>query len=366
MQATVAVASRDLPRPWRNPMGKILPTTLTIEANASCQLRCPTCPTTGSGYPPLVGSGYLRLDDLRNIIEGTPRIRTVSFDNRGELFLNKDLLGIMEYCAFKKVTMMADGGANLNHVGEGVLEGLVKYRFRSLACAIDGATPETYRLYRRGGDFDNVIDHIRQINRFKAQYDSPYPELSWQYVVFGHNEHELPLAKKMAKELNMSFRPKMSWDSEYSPVRDKKFVMAETGWPAVTREEFEQMTGANYVRDVCLALWESPRINWDGKVLGCCWNSWQDFGGNAFQDGFVNVVNSANMNLAREMLLGKRGPSEEVPCSRCEMYVRMRGGKRFLTTVEVSHGTIWYRTARFVYRKSGLRLIKELKNACVR
>ena len=214
---------------------RIKPSILTIEANASCQLRCPTCPTTSKGYPPMVGSGYLKFVDFKNLIDRNPQIKEVSFDNRGEMFLNKDLLQIIEYGAQKSIKMFANGGVNLNHVDDGVLEGLVKYRFRSLLCSIDGASPETYRIYLVRGDFHRVMEHIRQINELKLHYRSPYPVLGWQFVVFGHNEHEIRLAKEMAKKLNMQFSPKMSWDSKYSPIRDKEFVMAETGWPVVTR-----------------------------------------------------------------------------------------------------------------------------------
>ncbi len=160
--------------------------------------------------------------------------------------------------------MFSSSGVNLNFVHEGVPEGLVKYGFRSLRCSIDGATPETYKMYRVGGDFDRVIVHIQEINRYKEIYGSPYPDLAWQFVVFGHNEHELPLAREKARSLNMTFDPKMSWDSAYSPIRDPAFVMAQTGWPAVTREEFEKITGHSYVRFRCYALWNSPRVNWDG------------------------------------------------------------------------------------------------------
>jgi MoaA/NifB/PqqE/SkfB family radical SAM enzyme len=121
------------------------------------------------------------------------------------MFLNPGLLQIIEYGFRKGIAMSADSGVNLNFVREGVLEGLVKYRFRSLLCSIDGATPETYRIYRVGGNFERVIKHIQEMYHYKKLYQSEYPKLSWQFVVFGHNEHEIPLAREMANSLNMSF-----------------------------------------------------------------------------------------------------------------------------------------------------------------
>lgn len=348
----------------------IHPTRLTIDANASCQLRCPTCHTTSSrGCPPVVGKGYLRLGDLRHLLEANPQIGEVYFSNRGEMFLNPEFLAIMAYLFGKNITMTNHSGVNLNTVSQDVLEGLVKYRFRHLLCSIDGASQETYRLYRVGGNFDRVIDNIRIINRFKERFGSAYPHLTWQFVVFGHNEHELPVARRMAGELNMAFVPKMSWDSSISPIQNRAFVLAETGWPAATREEFERATGRNYMRAVCHDLWTTPRINWDGTVLGCCWNITAAIGGNAFRDGYVQSINTERIDYARRMLTGRAGPRQDIACSQCPLYLQLRDSRCFLTMREifppkpfvnavydaVSAYPPLLRAVRLLYRASGLR-----------
>lgn len=340
---------------------KVSPAILYIDGSAGCQLRCPTCPTTGRSTPPLFGSGYLHFQDLKALLERNPQIRSVELENRGELFLNPDLLRIIEYAHQKGIALTSNTGVNLNTVGEGVLEGLVKYGFRSLVCSIDGATPETYAIYRRRGDFNKVMAHIRTINHFKKVYGSEYPKLTWQFVVFGHNEHELPDARRMAAELGMGFMTKMSWDSAFSPIKDKEFVMAQTGWPAVTREEYAAITGDDYMRSVCLALWHGPRINWDGRVLGCCWNTWAEFGMNAFADGLVPAMNSEKMAYARRMLQGKVPPRPGIPCTTCSLYIKRRETGHFLGRQDIDLRPAEgfpMAAARFIYRVSGLRRLR--------
>jgi len=336
----------------------VKPKKLTIEANASCQLRCPTCPTTSEGYNPVVGSGHLKFRDFQDLLDANPQIEEVQLENRGEMFLNPELLSIIKYGFKKKALMACDSGTNLNYIRSDVLEGLVKYQFRRLACSIDGATPETYRIYRVGGDFDRVIENIRAINHFKKVYRSKYPILTWQFIVFGHNEHEIRMAKKMAMDLDMRFALKMSWNSDYSPIRDEKLVMAETGLPAVTRERFMEVTGVDYMRSTCYSLWHSPRVNWDGKILGCCWNSWGEFGGNAFQDGYIPSINNEKINHAREVLLGKVEPSDSLPCVTCDLYLKMKDSNNYLTLSEIFHPLYPYRflyhSARFIYRAFGI------------
>ena len=110
-------------------------------------------------------------------------------------------------------------GVNLNHAKDAALEGLVKYGVRMVSCSIDGASPETYRKYRVRGDFNTVIANIERINHYKQLHRTELPQLRWQFVVFGHNEHEIPIAREMARKLGMTFVTKISWNQTISPIR---------------------------------------------------------------------------------------------------------------------------------------------------
>ena len=45
---------------------------------------------------------------------------------------------------------------------------------------------------------------------------------------------------------------------------------------AADRAEYLRRHGEEYERGCCKALWESPQVNWDGRVLGCAINYWGD------------------------------------------------------------------------------------------
>jgi MoaA/NifB/PqqE/SkfB family radical SAM enzyme len=306
------------------------PRRIRIEASSFCQLRCPSCPTTSGAIHPAIGSGFLEFDNFRRLLESAPNLERIEISNYGEVFLNPQLLRILEYAHQKGVAIFIDNGANVNNVREEVLEGLVKYRVRFLTCSIDGATPETYRKYRVRGDFNAVIGNIEKINRYKAHYHSDLPRLKWQFVVFGHNEHEIPLARERAAQLGMDFSTKLTWDGKLSPIRDQEFVRTQTGWQSLTREEYDREHGEKYGSGICHQLWHDPQINWDGKVIGCCRNFWGDFGGNVFTDGLINAVNSEKMMYARDMLRGKKPAREDIPCSTCEIYIAMRERTKFI------------------------------------
>ena len=107
---------------------------------------------------------------------------------------------------------------------------------------------------------------------------------------------------------------------------------------AASRSEFQERTGQDYAGGICHQLWDSPRVNWDGKMLGCCRNFWGDFGANAFRDGFVNAVNSERMVHARAMLRGAAEPRDDIPCTTCDIYQGMRRSDSFLRRHNLARG----------------------------
>ncbi|MGA7932434.1 MAG: radical SAM protein, partial [Kovacikia sp.] len=153
----------------------VLPSHLRLETATHCQLKCPACETASGETHKFLGAGFLQFKDFKAIVDDNRWLSHFELSNWGELFLNPDILKMMEYAYQKNVSLSASNGSNLNTVKEAVLEGLVKYKFRHITCSIDGASQETYSVYRRGGNFDRVIENIRRINHYKQKYRSPFP-----------------------------------------------------------------------------------------------------------------------------------------------------------------------------------------------
>jgi MoaA/NifB/PqqE/SkfB family radical SAM enzyme len=300
---------------------------IRIGASSVCQLRCPSCPTARKATLPILGKGFLRLKDFRALIDENAWIKEIELSNYGEIFLNPDLLEIMRYVYEKKVLLTANNGVNLNNVKKEVLEGLVKYRFVSMTCSIDGTNSETYAKYRVGGNYDAVISNIEVINHFKKKYRTNYPMLAWQFILFGHNQKELLKAKRLAKSLKMNFFSKLSYDSELSPWSEE---IAKKQFGVVSREEYKKKYGVDYMQWICHLLWDNPQINWDGKVLGCCFNYWGDFDSNVFDDGLIEALNNEKINYAKGMLLGIYEEKDDIPCTTCDIYLTMKTNAKWL------------------------------------
>jgi nucleoside-diphosphate-sugar epimerase/MoaA/NifB/PqqE/SkfB family radical SAM enzyme len=318
-------------REWPHSFTK--PRTVCIDASSVCQLNCRSCPTASGAIAKGIGAGMLRFENFKKIIDENPWICEVELSNWGEIFLNPDLEKIMCYGYKTGVTLSADNGTNLNTVSEDVLKALVKYKFRSLTCSIDGASQEVYSMYRVNGNFDHVIENIRKINYYKNKYCTDFPKLLWQFVAFGHNEHEIVKARALARELNMNFYVKLSWndlyDRPFSPIKDRGVIKKETGLDVADRQEYKEKYGKNYISDSCQILWLAPRIHFDGKLLGCCINHWGDYG-NVLEGGLENCLNGEKINYAKKMLLGLEEAREDIPCSNCKLYKEMNGDNHWV------------------------------------
>ena len=324
------------------------PTRIRLEASSACQLRCPLCPIHSGVDRPVIGTGFLKLAHFERLLEDNPQVAQVELANFGEIFLNPELLGIMRCAHERGVALKASDGVNLNSAREEVLEGLVKYGFESLTCSIDGATDETYQVYRVGGSLPAVLANIGKINSYKEQYGSTLPRLRWQFVVFGHNEHEIASARELARGLNMQFRFKLNWDPEFSPINNEALLREEIG--AASREEYRRVFGRDYDSLNCHRLWTEPQMNWDGRVLGCTRNFWAEFGGNAFEDGLGAVVNSERIGYARQMLLGEKPARDDVPCATCDLYLDRRTSGTWVQKKQVAPSAA-YRGLRYAYHR---------------
>ena len=99
--------------------------------------------------------------------------------------------------------------------------------------------------------------------------------------------------------------------------------------------------GDFYNSHICEQLWNQPQINVDGRVLGCCVNSWAEFGGNAFED-LVGALNSKKLKASRRALMGLADMPKESPCARCSYYLTR---KEHEIWVEPGKLTKWLRRA---------------------
>lgn len=295
---------------------------VSIDFSTICQLKCVECSTSkGITHNGIVGKGQFRFDDFVRFVKNNPQIKRIEMSNWGEIFLNKDIAEIIKFANENGITLYCGNGTNFNDVDDLVLEYLVKYKVEYLNVSIDGACQETYSKYRVHGNIQKVFFNIEKLNYYKKLYGSDYPKLSWQFIIFGHNEHELPKIKELCKKYNMAFNPKLNY-SNYSPVKDKEFVRRESGLGVANRAEYKEMHKKDY-KAPCYHCFVSPQINWNGKILGCSVNKWKTIG-DVNEMSISEWENSQYHKTMVEILFeGKECPNT-IPCFYCPNYQKIK------------------------------------------
>lgn len=155
---------------------------------------------------------------------------------------------------------------------------------------------------------------LRKINFRKEKYQSFYSKLQWQFIVFGHNEHEIEKARNLAKELKMSFKLKFNYSLKKFPIRKAEYIAQEMGASSIT--EFEVKKSA--IVFFCLLSVMVCSANQLGRQTFrlLCQSFWQ------FWQCLETLLRSEKYVYAKKMLLGKVLARADIPCVQCNRYKR--------------------------------------------
>lgn len=274
----------------------IVPKKLRVEVCSICQLNCVAC-YMRLDHNGTVGSGYMKLEDYKRLIDKYPFITEVEISNNGEPFINPEIDKIIEYSFLKNIRITVDNGTNFNNVTDATLEALVKCNAKSISLSIDGASNKTYKKYRVKGDFNKVIENVKKLNKYKELYgngDTPY--VIWKYILMQHNECDVEKAIEMSKKLGLHINFFQDW---------RGFIPKDP-------EKMKQLTGIDFLykgkpqlyQEFCTYMFMCPQINWDGRLLGCCMTYKTDWHKNVFEDGLIESLNSDYYRHAIYKLLG--------------------------------------------------------------
>ena len=74
-----------------------------------------------------------------------------------------------------------------------------------MVLSIDGATQRVYERFRRNGDLELVFENVARLVDAKRRLRRRTPLLSWNFLAFEHNSHEIPAAERMARRLGVNY-----------------------------------------------------------------------------------------------------------------------------------------------------------------
>jgi radical SAM protein with 4Fe4S-binding SPASM domain len=245
-----------------------MPTAISVEPANTCNLSCPECPvgskTIKRRSPIMEPETYqILLHQLHKYLF------TINFYFQGEPFLSPYLFEMISRAREKGILTIAS--TNGHFLSTEIAEKTVQSGLNKLIVSLDGLTPETYSAYRQKGNLGKVIDGIKNIARAKAKLKSKSPEIIIQFLVFKSNQHEMELAKKVAKNLGAN-------RLVFKSVQIYNFEKAELLIPDLDKYSRYRKTKdgtfaiKSKLKNRCWRMWSNPVITASGDLAVCCFD----------------------------------------------------------------------------------------------
>mgnify|MGYP001570541170 CR=1 FL=1 len=277
---------------------------LMIEPTNICNLRCLFCTQSISKRQ----KGMMSLDHFRKIAEILPlSIREVQLHFAGESVLNKDLPEMIKILKSRGIKTILSSNGTLPFED---YENIINAGLDQLIISFDGATKEIYEQYRKGGNFEIVLDNLDKI----AKLSERKTELIIQFIVMKNNESQIEEMKKLAKSLGVDtlWLKSASLNIGSSEVLEKKIIdNAKKFLPQ------NQKYSRYILKEDKLIYKDRPLscpwifrtvILWNGDVVVCCTDlEGEVIVGNVLKEGsFDKIWRSEKYDKIRKLILSRK------------------------------------------------------------
>lgn len=304
------------------------PYMLIIDPLNVCNLKCPLCPT-GKGELPLK-NGRMRREQFETLIdELAPHAVKVMLYNWGEPFLHPDIIPMIRHAHRRRIATALS--TNLNLLPAEGAEAVVRSGLDEMIVSCDGLTQETYEKYRVRGNLERVFANLRAITDARRQLGRRHPRIEFQFLVFAHNEHEVPRVEEVARGLGadeVRIMAPYGDDShpDIKPARDPRYRRA--GASDTSPDVFSPDADLDAIARLhppplrCFWPWRCLVVNWNGQVDPCCFKNYHAGFGNVFETNFADLWNGHIYRQSRRWITGKplRDDGLRIVCKGCEGY----------------------------------------------
>lgn len=254
------------------------PSFLSFEPTNYCNLKCPACPT-GSGVLTR-DKGFADILLFKKLVDENKNcLINILLHFQGEPLLHKQIGEMISYARKNRIfTELSTNANNLPDIFEQIKHSLPD----KIIISLDGLTQETYNKYRVNGDKNKVFDALKLLSQLPKK-KRPYVEV--QFLVFSHNEDEIPKLKKIKSQFKIDrirLKTAQIYESSQIPMlpRNENYSRYRiNGNKFQLKSEFKNR---------CKRIVFGSVITWDGKLIPCCFDKDAEF---VFGDANSQTVN---------------------------------------------------------------------------
>ena len=244
------------------------PFAISVEPTTSCNLRCPECPSGLRSFSRATGNLSMVL--FAKILEELhPTLAYLTLYFQGEPYLNPAFFEMVKLAAEHRVFVATSTNAhflNKQQAKQTVASGLGR-----LIISIDGADQASYGQYRIGGNLEKVIAGTQNVLKLRKERGSPTPEVVWQFIVFKHNEAQIPALQQLAKEVGVD-RLQLKSAQIYDFEQGSDLIPTNEKYARYVKKNDGSFKIKHEMEDSCWKMWHSCTITWDGQVVPCCFD----------------------------------------------------------------------------------------------
>jgi radical SAM family protein/iron-sulfur cluster protein len=255
---------KDEAPPQRSPEVPALPSRLYLECTAACNISCAqACCAPETGITRTRQAGMLDFEVFRRVVdEAGPSLVRIDFFNYGETFLHKRAVEMCEYIKTRFPHIYLYTSTNGLAFKEDQVRRLVHSGIDEVTFSIDGATAESFAIYRKRGDFNTAIRNLAIATEEKHQAGRDVPFLNWRYILFTHNDsdEEMLKARRMAADIGVD---RLCWELTDHPedMFSRRFVPGAPELASIKHEIWDDNNLGNAIPGA------TPRARIDVKTL---------------------------------------------------------------------------------------------------
>ena len=227
-----------------------LPSRLYIECTAACNISCAqACCAPETGITRTRRAGMLDFELFRRVVdEAGPSLVRIDFFNYGETFLHKRAVEMCEYIKNRFPHIYLYTSTNGLAFNQEQVRRLVHSGIDEVTFSIDGATPESYAIYRKRGQFEKAIENLRAAVAEKHRSGRDVPFINWRYILFSHNDsdEEMAGARHMAADLGVD---RLCWELTDHPedMFSRRFLPGTPDLAAIKHEIWDDNNLGNAI-----------------------------------------------------------------------------------------------------------------------
>jgi len=296
-----------------------LPSVFNIEPTNYCNLSCPHCPTGAKKITR--NKGHMEISYFKSIIKKIKKqVFIIQLYFQGEPFLNKNLIEFIRIIKANDIFLIIRTNGHFFE-DKNFVDNLVKAKPDLIIISLDGATEQTYKIYRQNGDFKKVITGIKNLVLIKNLNNYKLPKIILQFLIMKHNEHEIEAIKKLADELKVD-KLELKTAQFYNWNNPVDFLPKNEKYRQYENQNGKIKLNTKYKRN-CLRAWTTSLITWDGKVVPCCFDKNADYSyGTLSEDiDIKDIWKSKPANIFRKNILRKRDKIKI--CQNCTTGVKI-------------------------------------------